>query len=529
MKPSNHLHSLVQSLSTVEKNYIKKYAGVYSKSKYNYYKLLEAIYKQEVYDEKALLIKLRKEPFIKHFAVTKNQLLELILKLLRQFHQKNSFHATINAILEDARLLYNRGIHDLAFKKLDKASLLAEEYLDYTKIGEIIDLKRHFIDHLKGHDWRKEIDALLVEKEYLLASDLECIAYARSYYKLLFLARKYNQLRNKGQQQELKDITPSLQLSPPKYTKHIYSQLFYLNIRCIYHYLRKEFERSTKYMKQAIELWDEYPKVIEKDIEEYILALNKHMNLGIVNTDTSVFEYSFSKLKAIPQNSTRTQTIVFVNEALWRINYCQVRKQYDELLEFIPKVEQALDNLQNRINPSRYLALVRGVALVYFIVEDYDKTLKYLNIILDFKQTCLSRDIAFIAQMMVLFTHYNMGNLIFLDNALKNYRRKLQKKDLLYEFENLQIKALLSLCSAKDKTGTIKYLDKLEQDSKSLFDKKPALNTSLFGYFNLYAWIKATKLNCSMKEVLEHDPTSWETLKAYKRKQDNISNDETQS
>lgn len=512
MKPSSDLYALIHTLSSTEKNYIKKYAGVYGKNKHNYYKLLEAISKQEEYDEKALLIKFRKESFVKHFAVTKNQLMELILKLLRQFHQKNSIHATINAAIENARLLYERGLSSLAFKQLDKGYKLAEEYAEYTRMEEITDLKRHFIDQLKAYDWREEMDALLSTKETLLRSELEYVEYARAYYKLLFLVRKYNQLRNKEQKQELEEIVPLLKLSAPQYSNHIYSQLLHLNVKSIYYYLTKEFDLSTKCTIAVLDVWDEYPKIRQKNVEHYIAAINSNMNLGIVNTDFSVFELSFSRLKNIQQDSIRIEAMVFQHENKWLINYYQLQKKYSELLELAPTFIQKLNRLKGSMDSSNYLFTLYSVALIYFICGKYNKAIEHLNMLLDIKKTSLKSDIYLFANMMLLFAHYRIGNFLFLENALKNYRRKLQKKDLLYDFEYFEIKALSNLCKAPNRTEVIKALDLIKENLEEILIKNPALQTSLYGHFNLKTWIKSVKQNCTMQVIYEKGKNSWEQL-----------------
>ena len=79
----NDLHNLIKSLNANEKRYVSIYINRFSASKNNYSKLYQFIEKQEIYEENELIKKLRKEPFVKHFAVTKHQLFKFILISLK--------------------------------------------------------------------------------------------------------------------------------------------------------------------------------------------------------------------------------------------------------------------------------------------------------------------------------------------------------------------------------------------------------------------------------------------------------------
>lgn len=509
MKPSNRIYNLIHSLSPAEKIYIKKYATISNDNKYNYHKLMEAINKQEVYDEKALLKQFKKEPFAKHFAVTKNQLFELILKLLRQYDHKNNIRAIINAAIENGELLYKRGLPDLGLKQLDKAYKLAKEHASYLKMKEVLDLKRHYIAQLQAHDWRAGIDDLLEEKQELLNAEMEQVFYAKTYAKFLFLSRQKFLFRDSNQQEELENLLPSGQLSPPQY-EHFYSQLYYLNIKNLYYFLKKDFGEAIVYIKKIIALWDHHPKLIQKDPELYMAALNTYMNNAHMNKDWYGLEYVAPKLKNIPQKSIRMQAMVFENETFWRINYYQMLRRYAEIFQLMPEIERTLKRLKNSIHKVRYFMFVRFIAYIYFIFGDYNKALEYLNQTLTLKHISMREDLQLFVNMMLLFTHYRLGNIIFLESALKNYRRKIKKKGLLYELEDFQLRLLLKLCAAKDRTTTNQLLDAFQNELTILIENNPNLQAVLQIHFSLKTWMESVKKDCIMKILLEQRKEIWD-------------------
>lgn len=508
MKPSNDLYSLIHSLSTAEKNYVKKYANVYSKSKYNYYKLLEAIYKQDVYDEKALLIKLRREPFVKHFAVTKNQLFELILKLLRQFHQHNNFTATINAIIENGQLLYERGLSDLGLKQLDKAYKLAKEHSAYLKLEEILDLKRHYIGQLKAYDWREEIEALLQEKVTLSKAETEHAFYASIYYKLLFFLRQTFQLRDEKDSQKLEEILPKGILATPKHSNHFYSRLHYLNIRSMCFSLQKKYTQATEVSKEIIQLWEAFPKLIQREPERYIAALNNYMSNAYMDEQWEAIHYALPRIEEINQNSTRLRAIVFENITLWKGNYYNATNQYDAYYDLLPEVESSLKELKSSIHEVRYFIFIRLMAYSYFAIGKYEQALEYLEITLELKQLALREDLQMFSDFLFFFIHYHLGNNLFLENALKNYRRKIKKKGLLYDLEDFQLRLLSKLCAAPDQTTLLKHLGAFQQQLIDLTEKNPSIIDLQNQHLNLNAWIESIKQNSTIKAILKQNSRS---------------------
>jgi hypothetical protein len=503
MKSSSDLYSLIHALSSTEKNYIKKYAGIYSKNKHSYYKLLEAIHKQEEYDEKALLIKFRKESFVKHFAVTKNQLMELILKLLRQFHQKNSIHATINATIENGRLLYERGLFDLGNKQLDKAYTLAEEYNTYSKMQEILGLKHSYIIQFQAYDWQDDVEKILTIKKTLYNAQIEYIYYTKIYDKLLFISKKNIVFRRKDQQETLNKILPNGELIAPQHKNHFYTQERYLSIKHLYFSLKEEFVKSMEVSAQMIDLWEAFPKIIQSEPAGYLVTLNTYTINAHRLKDWLSIDYIRPKLNYIDQKSVKMQALVFENLMLWVFNSYIELKRYDELILMLPEIEKSLARLQPNLHKVRQVIITMSIAYLHLLIGAHNKALKYVDLTLNLKLKDLRLDIQLSIDMMSFFIHYKLGNVIFLDSALKNYRRKINKKGLMYELEDLQLRYLLKLCAAVDKSKEYTLLVSFQQELQSLIDENPRLTIILDSYLNLEAWIESVKQNCTMKEILE--------------------------
>ena len=84
-KPSVFLYDLVSALTKSEKRYIKVQSGG---EKRDYIQLMNALIAQDTFDEEKLIKDHANANFIKHLAVNKTYLYELILKSLNQFGPK---------------------------------------------------------------------------------------------------------------------------------------------------------------------------------------------------------------------------------------------------------------------------------------------------------------------------------------------------------------------------------------------------------------------------------------------------------
>jgi hypothetical protein len=114
------LHQLIKSLSKAEKRYFKVYNSAKSEST-NYVKLFDAIDKQDIYDESAIKDVFKDSKFVRQLHVTKNQLIKLILKSLRNYHSSISVESELNLILRNIELLFRKELFGICLDELKKS------------------------------------------------------------------------------------------------------------------------------------------------------------------------------------------------------------------------------------------------------------------------------------------------------------------------------------------------------------------------------------------------------------------------
>ncbi len=121
---STFLYDLVHTLSKSEKRYIKVQAGAGEK---DYLQLMDALLAQKTFDEEQLMKDHKGANFIKHLAVNKQYLYELILKRLTQFGQKN-LEGIVFEKIAATNVLIEKGLVRAAHHELKKGQAIATEY-----------------------------------------------------------------------------------------------------------------------------------------------------------------------------------------------------------------------------------------------------------------------------------------------------------------------------------------------------------------------------------------------------------------
>ena len=114
--PSSFLYDLVASLTKSEKRYLKVRAGSGDK---DYIQLMDALIAQKAFDEHQLIEDHKGANFLKHLAVNKRYLYELILKSLVQFGQQKAEYKVFEKFTS-ANILLEKGLFSAALSELKK-------------------------------------------------------------------------------------------------------------------------------------------------------------------------------------------------------------------------------------------------------------------------------------------------------------------------------------------------------------------------------------------------------------------------
>lgn len=186
---TNNLFILIKSLNPSEKRYFNLYAQRQVQQRNtNYLKVFEAINKQEKYDEEKLIMKFRRENFVKQFSVTKHYLFNMILKGMQEYNEENFIEWKIRNMFLQIKLLASKGLDDDAAKLIKKTKELAWQYEYYHVVMDVLHVERYLFGNFRIYEQTMSVFAGIVKEEedaFAIAEHFKDVVHVWHYLSLL--------------------------------------------------------------------------------------------------------------------------------------------------------------------------------------------------------------------------------------------------------------------------------------------------------------------------------------------------------
>lgn len=497
---ANDLFELIKSLSVQEHRYFSKYLGE-QRLKYSdeLDKMFGLIREQEVYEEKAIKEALKGTYIIKFFPQYKNQLNDLVIKSLINYHKENSVEAEIHHLLQVEAIFRQRGLSEQCAKILSQAREKSFKYEHHLLELEVLKRQIALLGDLFPKDFSDQLNKLISEKNVTFLKLQNESEYRDISQKLFFLVRKMNNLRDEDTVKELDELIKEPLLQNENDAFNFWSKLMFNYTHAQYHKLKKDHIKSIKYRKRIVELWQLYPHKIQENPRYYLGAL-----FSLIGSLHNVRNYNESEiwLKEVKKISVKSETEnakIFEqakhNELLILIN----TDRFEEALELVPEIDDGLNKFKSLIQNSFRLALYYNIYLTYFIVDDHTSALKWVNKIIDIDKTEERQDIQDFSKIFRLIVFYCKGKYDLIESQLRATKRILQKNNRLYDLE----------------TTIIKYLPKLIETSHNQKEQKNVLtefkaeldeisidNKGVLGMQETGLWVESKLRNITFRELL---------------------------
>jgi len=475
-----------------EKRYFKRFISTFERKNKIYLKVYNAIDKQKEYDEKALKKKFEKENFTKHFAVTKNNLYNIILKSLRFYHSNDSPHEKVNKHKSNYIILYHKALHELASKEVQKASKIAEE-------------NEFFLEKVLLAHWQNN-EALFAELYYNIGNaeknldqTLEYIEDLKQYHLSVNICRKielfqirYN-LRTQKDQEALAEF-----INNPLFKERT-STFFLVNYHKIVAKIScyssmKDYEKANIENKKLIDLKLKNPQVHQAnpshlygDYYNYLYASIRLMPWDKVEPLIAECLKALGDIKTSRFSLFDYDRIIFDLSFFLKLEHFLLVGKIDCIPATLSKVEKEFVHVKDGLGKLYFLHYHYNLAYAHFMIGSYKKAQEYLVELLNSPILKSRKDYLAATHVLNLFTHYELGNFDYLSYQLKNTKQLLQRQEYLYGFEENAIALLSKLHKAKTKKERTLILE----DYQIVFDDlaQRTWEIDAFERFNIQYWI----------------------------------------
>ena len=497
------LFQLVRSLEKSEKRHFKLYIKRSSSNEnLKIIQLFDALDKMQEYDEKILLKKLR--PVTKpQLANLKAHLYKQLLASLRLLKTSVNIDLQLSELLDNARVLYYKGLKLQSFKMLEKAKDLAKANHKYNFLAQVISLEKK-IETL--HITRSSL-----EKTELLATEAADISvHIDNVIKLsnlaLLLYRWYVQnghARNIDDETGVRSFFKQMLPPYPERITDFYERLYLYQSYCWYAFIRQDFLMYYRYSKKWIDLFDEEPEMVRVETGHYIKGMHTLLNALFNLRHYELFQVilkRFEKFAKTPPSDAhdnfRIHTFIYINAA--KLNWHLMTGTFTEGLSLVPGIETGLREYAAYVDMHRILVFNYKIAVLYFGAGDYETCIDYLQRIIH-EHGNLRIDLQSYARLLHLMAHYELGNDVIIESLTRSVYRFMAKmknfsvvEEEIFKF----IRSSFDLSPRQLKPAFETFLNKIKHLEKNRFE------TRAFSYLDIISWVEGKVYEKSMSEIL---------------------------
>jgi hypothetical protein len=181
-----------------------------------------------------------------------------------------------------------------------------------------------------------------------------------------------------------------------------------------------------------------------------------------------------------------------------KINKHFIDGTFTEGLSLVPYIEKKLKEYEIYLDGHRILIFYYKFASLYFGSGNYEKTIKYLNKIINWKMD-LRTDLQCYSRLLHLIAHYELGNYDLLEYLIKTVYRfmaRMENLSLVEEeiFRFLRKSFTLSPKQLKPEFGYL--LEKLKTYQKNRFE------TRAFVYLDVISWLESKVRDVPVQEII---------------------------
>lgn len=500
---SDILFQLVHSLEKSEKRHFKLYIKRSSaKEDLKIIQLFDALDKMKEYDE---LILLKKIPGITktQLANLKNHLYKQLLASLRLLKTSDNIDLQLSELLDNARILYNKGLKIQSLRIIEKAKELARENQKFNTLVQLLSLEKKIETlHITRSSAEKTLH--IAEEAFEISGHIDRVTRLSNLALLLYRwFVLHGHARHKEDEKELVVFFKNYLPSDIKAVNGFYEKLYLYQSYCWYAFIKQDFLMYYRYSQKWIDLFQEHPSMIEVETGHYVKGMHNLLNALFDLRNFEKFELvlkQFEQYQKTPvanrHDNFRTHTSIYINSA--KINQHLMKGTFTEGLKLVSVIEKNLEEYALFVDRHRILVFNYKIAMLYFGAGKYEKAIDYLQKIIN-GPLDLRIDLQCYARLLHMMSHYELGNYDIMESLIKSvYRFMAKMKNLTVVEEEMFafLRSSFNVSAEKIKPELKKFLQKIKHLEKNPFE------TRSFAYLDTISWVESKVYNKPMGEII---------------------------
>jgi hypothetical protein len=500
---SDALFHLVKSLEKAEKRHFKIYIKRSSdKEDLKVVQLFDALDNMDEYDEKLLFKKINSLNKSK-LANLKTHLYKELLASLRLLKSKDSIDLQLSEHLDNARLLYNKGLKLQSLKILDKAKELAQTNQKFNTLVQLISLEKK-IETLHITRSSPEKTRILADESMDVSRHIERVTRLSNLALLLYRWYVINgHTRNESEEKDVNLFFKNYLPANLNEVSGFYEQLYLYQSFCWYAFIRQDFLLNYRYAVKWVDLYSAQPLMITIETGHYIKGVHSLLNAHFALRNFKGFDQVLTSFEAFAESplatkhdNFRVHTSIYINSA--RINGHLMKGTFSAGVKLVPEIENNLADYALYVDPHRIMLFNYKIATLFFGSRDFDSAIDYLHRIIH-GPVDMRIDLQCYARLLHLLSHYELGNYDILDSLSKSVHRFFAKMKNLTDVERAIFNFLQHSFDHPPKeirARLEKFYDQIRHLEKSRYE------TRSFAYLDIISWAESKVVNKTMESVI---------------------------
>ena len=502
---SDILFQLVHTLEKAEKRHFKLYIKRSSaKEDLKIIQLFDVLDKMQEYDEKSLFKKL---PDITkpQLANLKTHLYKELLASLRLLKTTENIDFQLSEHLDNARLLYNKGLKLQSLRIIEKAKEIARANQKFNFLVQAISLEKK-IETLHITRSSTEKTEALAKEAMEISDHISRVTKLSNLALLLYRWYVINgHARNEHDEKDIKAFFKT-HLPQDVHAVHgFYEKLYLYQCYTWYAFIRQDFLMYYRYSQKWIDLFEEDTQMVAVETGHYIKGMHNVLNAHFDLRNFQQFDKTLKQFEAFALTPTanqhdnfRTHTSIYINGA--KINQHLMQGTFKEGVALIPYIEEKLKEYLLYVDRHRILVFNYKFATLHFGNGNYNHSIDYLQKIIN-GPLDLRIDLQCYARVLHLMAHYELGNVEIIESLIKSvYRFMARMKNLTVVEEEMFhfLRQSFNLSPRALKPELEKFLNKIKHLEKNRFE------TRAFAYLDIISWLESRVYEKPMSEIIHN-------------------------
>lgn len=502
------LFDLIKSMTKAQKRNFKLYAnrsGATADAKF--IALFDAMDSIAEYDQEQILTRCRiQRP---QLANAKSHLYRQILVSIRLLESQHTSTMVIREMIDFARILYDKALFRQSMRQLEKAKALALDTESFFLALEIVEFEKR-IETLNMSSNAADMVQKLGAEADLLTSRIHNINLLSGLsIRLYSLNLQLGYMRSQKDETLIQGYFCQKLMAFDETQLSFHERLYLYQGRMWYSYIQHDFLRCYRYASKWVTLFDDNSAMKTIFYDHYIRATSRLLDVMFM---TRQLKGIIRRIKIIENeigveipDGSNARVMLSVSLLFAKINVHFMEGSFSEGVKLTSQVEDLIDTWGDYLDEHYRMMLYYKIGCMYFGNADYDRSIYYLQKIIQVRQPSFRRDLQVFARMLNLIASYERGDDYSLDYQVRSVYSFIVKMNDMHAVQHELITFLRRLPRTYQSNfrGELQRLyDRLKPLESHPYERRP------FFYLDIISWLESKITGRSIAEIIQ---TKFET------------------